>query len=319
MCIKGLLLRRFEARVIGVWVQLSAGICVCISFWVYGDRITHGQYACVAASWSAQVQALDVDVKQAESAEEVMRLAAPCPLDSSAFPCAAGTNTSSVYIFSENSMLDAVVVKASAGAIRALPYGIFAVLVSHSEFFKFVGGVRGEGADENGVSESSSVYHLRNKNLFTDPDLQLPVLKWPQSITDSALHSAWLAEAAVDAWLSIVPFPYILDAHAVVDARTSSSFSSNSSDATGANGRQCILASMHIDRARYFLRINDHDKFTSYAWTGIDLSSVCLFSALNLNLKTPFRDRIEQNFRHIFWNLHLFDRTPLPVMAGCKE
>jgi hypothetical protein len=112
---------------------------------------------------------------------------------------------------------------------------------------------------------------------------------------------------------------YILDAHAVVDARTSSSFSSNSSDAIGANGRQCILASMHIDRARYFLRINDHDKFAAFAWTGIDLSSVCLFSALNLKLKTPFRDRIEQNFRHIFWNLHLFDRAPLPVMDGCKE
>ena len=71
-----------------------------------------------------------------------------------------------------------------------------------------------------------------------------------------------------------------------------------SSDATGANGRQCILASIHIDRARYFLKIKDYDRFANYAWTCIDLSAICLFSALNLKLKTPLRDPIEQNFRH---------------------
>lgn len=265
------------------------------------------------------MQALDVDVKQAESVEEVMRLAAPCPPDASAFPCAVGINTSSVYVFSENAMLDSVVAKASAGAIRALPYGIFASLVSQDEFFKLVGGARGEDADNSSVSATSSLYHLRNKNLFTDPDLRLTSLTWPQSITDSARHSAWLAAAAVDAWLNIVPFPYILHAHAVVDALASSSFSSNSSDATGANGRLCILASIHMDQARYLLKIKDHTQFAAYAWNCIDLASVCLFSALNLKLKTPTRDYIDQNFRHILWNLHVHDRTPLPLMTGCEE
>ncbi len=148
MYIKGQLLRRFEARVLGVFVKRGTGICVCSFFGFRGNEITHEQYACVAASWSAHIQALHVDVKQAESAEEVLRLAAPCPPDLSAFPCAVGINTSSVYVFSENSILDSVVAKVSAGAIRALPYGIFASLVSQDEFFKLVGGARGEGADD---------------------------------------------------------------------------------------------------------------------------------------------------------------------------
>ncbi len=96
-----------------------------------------------------------------------MRLAAPCPPDSSAFPCGVGINTSSVYVLSENAMLDSVVAKASAGAIRALPYGIFASLVTQDEFFKLVGGARGEDADNSSVSATYSLYYLRNKNLIS--------------------------------------------------------------------------------------------------------------------------------------------------------
>ena len=116
-----------------------------------------------------------------------------------------------------------------------------------------------------------------------------------------------------------MPFSYILDAHAVVDARTSSSFASNASHATGANGRQCTLADMHIDRALYYLETKNYAEFLTGAWFCIDLSSVCLFSALNLQLQHPARDRIEANFQNIYWKLHLFDRVPLPPMAGCDE
>lgn len=248
-----------------------------------------------------------------------MRLAAPCQSDLHLLPCSVSINTTSVFVFSENSMLDYMVAKASVGAVRALPYGLFAVLVSQDDFVKYIGGVRGEGADESGVSTDSDFYHRYNRNLFTDPDFRSPALDWPQRITDSAHHSAWLAQAAVDAWLNVVPFPYMLDAHAVVGARTSSAFSPNASDAVGFNGRQCTLASIHVDRALHFLKTKNYDQFVAGAWFCIDLSSVCLFSALNLKLRHSSRDRIEQSFENIYRNLHLFDRTPLPPMPGCNE
>jgi hypothetical protein len=294
-----------------------------VVFCVILQLLTRRQYACAAASWSARIQELEVDVKQAESIEEVMRLAAPCSsaLDPSVstYPCAAGINTSSVFVFSEITMLDAMVNQSSAAAVRALPYGIFALLVSQDDYLKHVGGSRGDGADASGISPLSAAYHKANRNIFTSNDLQLQALIWPQKITDSVTHSSWLTQAAVDAWLNIVPFPYILDAHAVVDARTSSTFIPNASHATGANGRQCTLASLHIDRALYYLEAKNYPEFLFGAWFLIDLSSVCLFSALNLQLQHPARDRIEANFQNIYWKLHLHDRNPLPPMAGCDE
>ena len=293
----------------------------------------------MAASWAAQTQALEIDVKVAESVEEVMRLAAPCvsETEASAYPCAAGINTSTAFVFSENGMLDNMVRQVSAEAIRALPFGIFAFLATKEDFFKYVGGIRGEGADTSGVSDNSTSYHMHNRNLFTEPTLQvaLPIFRcsflfcnlllqvahmiWPFIVTDSLQHSSWLLQAAVDAWLNIVPFPYILDAHAVVDARQSISFSPNASDASFANGRQCTLASIHIDRSLHLIKTKDYVGFASGAWFGVDLSSVCLFSALNLRLKHPSRDHIEASLPNIYWNLHKFDRTPLAPMAGCDE
>lgn len=275
----------------------------------------------MAASWSAQTQALEVDVKIAESVAEVMRLAAPCASETevSTYPCAAGINTSTVFVFSENSMLDAMVRQVSDEAIRVLPFGVFAFLVTKEEFFKYVGGVRGDGADLSHVSDNSSSYHMHNRNLFTEPSLQVAHMSWPFVVSNSFQHSSWLLQAAVDAWLNIVPFPYILDAHAVVDARQSISFSPNASDATYANGRQCTLASIHIDRSLHLLKTKEYAEFASGAWFGVDLSSVCLFSALNLRLKHPSRDRIEASLPDIYWNLHKFDRTPLAPMAGCDE
>ena len=277
------------------------------------------QYACVAAGWSAHTQALDVDVKHADSVAELMRLAAPCPPQPHAYPCAAGINTSSVLVFAESAMLDSEVAQASAGAVRALPLGLFAALVSGDAFARSVGGTRGEGADESSATDHSAAYHLHNQNLFTDPDLRLVPLPWPTALASSAQHAAWLAQAAVDAWLGIVPFPYILHAHAVVNARSSASFSPNASDAIGANGRQCTLASIHLDHAQYHLKTQQHDKFVEGAWFCIDLSSVCLFSALNLRLKHPARDRIAASFNDIYWKLHQLDRVQLPPMAGCDE
>ncbi len=283
-------------------------------------ELTRSQYACVAAGWSAQTQALEVDVKYVESVEELMRLAAPCSSETHSYPCAAGMNTSSVLVFAENSMLDSMVTQASAGAIRALPFGIFALLVSQDAFLKYTGGIRGDGADESSVNEDASTYHLYNHNLFTNRNLKLEVLPWPsQILTNSAKHASWLVQAAVDAWLNIVPFPFIMQAHAVVNARSSATFQPNASDATGANGRQCILASIHLDRAHHYLKTNDHQKFSYGAWFFIDLSSVCLFSTLNLRLKHPARDRLADNFESIYWKLHQLDRSPLPPMAGCDE
>lgn len=281
--------------------------------------VTRAQYACVAAGWSAQTQVLEVDVKSTESAEELMRMAAPCPSQRHTYPCAAGIDTSSVLVFSENSMLDNLVAQLSAGAVRALPHGLFAELVSQEKFSRNVGGIRGDSADESGATDESSAYHLRNHNLFTDPDLQLELLTWPTVLTSSAQYATWLVQAAVDAWLNIVPFPYIMHAHAVVNARTSANFSPDSTDAIGANGRQCTLASIHLDRADYYLKTKQHDKFVAGAWFFIDLSSVCLFSTLNLRLKHPARNRIAANFDEIYWKLHQLDRIPLPPMAGCDE
>ena len=282
-------------------------------------RLTRAQYACVAAGWSAHTQALDVDVKHADSVAELMRLAAPCPPQPHAYPCAAGINASAVLVFAESAMLDSEVAQASAGAVRALPLGLFAVLVPSDAFARSVGGTRGEGADESSATDHSAAYHLHNQNLFTDPDLRLETLLWPAALASSAQHAAWLVQAAVDAWLSVVPFPYMLQAHAVVNARSSASFSPNASDAIGANGRQCTLASIHLDHAQYRLKTQQHDKFAADAWFYIDLSSVCLFSALNLRLKHPARDRIAASFNDIYWKLHQLDRVPLPPMAGCDE
>ncbi len=278
------------------------------------------QYACVAAGWSAQTQALEVDVKSADSVDELMRLAAPCPSDQQhAYPCAEGIDTLNVLVFAENAMLDSVVAQASAGAVRAMPYGLFAALVSNDTFSRNVGGARGDGADDSGTNNDSAAYHLHNHNLFTDPNLRLETLSWPAVLASSAQHAAWIVQAAVDAWLNIVPFPYMMQAHAVVNERSSATFSPNVSDAIGANGRQCTLASIHLDRAQHYLKTKEHDKFIAGAWFCIDLSSVCLFSALNLRLKHPARDRIAASFNDIYWKLHQLDRVPLPPMAGCDE
>ena len=75
------------------------------------------QYACVVAGWSAQTQALGVDVKSVESVEEVMSLAAPCSSEPSAYPCAAGINTSSVVVFTEITMLDTMVGRDSGATL----------------------------------------------------------------------------------------------------------------------------------------------------------------------------------------------------------
>jgi hypothetical protein len=122
--------------------------------------------------------------------------------------------------------------------VRALPYGLFAALVTQDAFARNVGGSRGDGADDSGATDDSLAYHQLNQHVFTHPDLQLEALTWPTVVASSAQYAAWLAQAAVDAWLDIVPFPYIVHAHAVVNARSSASFSPNASDATSANGRQ---------------------------------------------------------------------------------
>jgi hypothetical protein len=286
---------------------------------VAGITLTSEQYACAAAGLSAELQALEVDVKSVETVEEVMRMAAPCPPTLSSYPCAAGINTSLVVVFTENTMLDSMVARASAGKIRALPYGLFSVLRIATDFSISVGGIRGEDADDSGKSDHSFAYHNYNRVLFTNPALKLEIFPWPGVVSSNSLHATWIVNAAVDAWLNVVPFPYLHLAHDVVNARTSASFSPDPNNAAGANGRQCTLASIHLDRARYYLKTKQHNEFVEGGWFCIDLSSVCLFSALNLKLQHPARDRIEQNFNNIFWKLHQLDHTPLPPLKGCDE
>jgi hypothetical protein len=285
---------------------------------VYLSRVTRLQYACVVAGWSSLIQSLEVSVKAVESVEEVMRLAAPCTSEPSLHPCAAGLNTSAVLVFSEIALLDLMVTRVSEGAVRALPYGLFAVLVPKFTFNVNVGGSRGDAADESEVSEISSAYHNYMQMIFTSLDIQLPKLSWPSTISTSEEHAAWLTQAAVDAWLKVVPFPYLMQAQAVVNSRSSIMFVPNASDAIGANGAHCTLASIHLDRASYYLRNQNYDMFVFGAWHFIDLSSVCLFSALNLRLKHPARNLIEKNFNYIYWKLHQLDRSPLPPMPGCE-
>jgi hypothetical protein len=86
----------------------------------------------------------------------------------------------------------------------------------------------------------------------------------------------------------------------------------------GANSRKCSLASLHLDRARYYLRTNGIPMFLAGAWHFIDLASSCMFSVLNLQLLHPAHSRIEDNFVDIYWKLMQLDRTPLPEIDGCK-
>jgi hypothetical protein len=283
-------------------------------------EITRTQYACVAAGWSAQTQALEVDVKSIDSVEELMRLAAPCPSHPHTFPCAVGINTSSVLVFAENSMLDSLVTRVSAGAVRSLPIGLFAELVSQDTFSRSVGGIRGDGADESGVTNDSSEYHLRNQILFTDIELQLETLIWPTDLLgNSVQHATWLAQAAVDAWLNVVPFPHLSFAQAVVRSHSSSSFAPSATKATNRNGRFCTLAALYLDQAQHFLRSNDHGRFVQVAWLFVDVAGVCLFSSRTFGFDHPSRERIQSNFKDTFWKVVQLDRSPLPDLPGCEK
>jgi hypothetical protein len=295
--------------------------------------LTHApasQYACVAAGWSAQTQALEIDVKAAESVEEVMRLAAPCVSESPAYvpphlpplhfcnilrsyPCAAGINTSSVLVFTDIASLDLLVTQASAGAIRALPLGLFAALVTQDSFTQSTVST----SDDLSKSDAASAYHSHVSSVFTDPSIQLPVLTWPDPISTAGQHASWLVNAAVDAWLKHASWHFLRHAHAVVAARTAASFLPNVTSPIGANGRQCTLASLHLDRAQHYLSTHDTPQFLAGAWFFIDLASVCMFSVLNLQLLHPASARIEEQFVVMYWKLMQLDRQPLPEMAGC--
>jgi len=274
----------------------------------------------VAAGWSAQTRSLEVDVKSADSVEELMRLAAPCPspVHALAHPCAAGINTSSVLVFSENAMLDAMVAQASAGAVRALPYGIFATLVSRDTFFRNVGGVTGEGADDSSLSHDSAAYHLYNQHVFTDPDLQLQPLTWPSDITTSEQYATWLVHAAIDAWLSVVPFPHLAQAQAVVSSRSSHRFSPDASNALDRSGRMCTLAALLLDHAQH-VKSKDDARYAELAWHFVDHAAVCLFAVRTFNFHHTSHGRIRANFQQTFWSALQLDRTPLPEPAGCDK
>ena len=249
-----------------------------------------------------------------------MRLAAPCPspVHALAHPCAAGINTSSVLVFSENAMLDAMVAQASAGAVRALPYGIFATLVSRDTFFRNVGGVTGEGADDSSFSHDSAAYHLYNQHVFTDPDLQLQPLTWPSVITTSEQHATWLVHAAIDAWLSVVPFPHFAQAQAVVSSRSSHRFSPDASNALDRSGRMCTLAALLLDHAQH-VKFKDDARYAELAWRFVDHAAVCLFAVRTFNFHHTSHGRIRANFQQTFWSALQLDRTPLPEPAGCDK
>jgi len=249
-----------------------------------------------------------------------MRLAAPCPSPAHALahPCAAGINTSSVLVFAENAMLDAMVAQASAGAVRALPYGIFATLVSRDTFSRKVGEVTGEGAGNIGFSHEIAAYHLYNQQLLTDPDLQLEPLTWPSVITTSEQHATWLVHAAVDAWLSVVPFTHFAQAQAVVSSRSSHRFSPDASNALDRSGRMCTLAALLLDHAQH-VKSKDGLSYVEHAWRFVDHAAVCLFAVRTFHIQHPSHDRIRANFQQTFWNTLQLDRTPLPDPAGCDN
>jgi len=269
------------------------------------------QYACIAAGWSAQTQALEVDVKFVDSINEVMRLAAPCVDETvvSAFACAAGFNTSSIFVFTEISMLDSMVSQATAGAIRALPYGLFASLVPHDIFFKTIA---------SNVDDSKQ-YHTLAQQVFTDPSIQLPPLYWPSALSNQAEHATWIAYAAIDAWLSIVPFPYLSQARAVVNLHSPSSFVPSVSNAIGRNGRICTLAALYLDQSLHCIKTEDYPQFVAAAWLFVDYAAICLFSARTFGFEHPSRSRIEANFKETLWKVMQIDRSPLPQMSGCDK
>jgi len=262
------------------------------------------QYACIAAGWSAQTQALEVDVKFVDSINEVMRLAAPCV---TAYTCAAGFNISSIFVFTEISMLDSMVSQATAGAIRALPYGLFASLVPHDIFFKTIA---------SNVDDSKQ-YHTLAQQVFTD--IQLPPLYWPSALSNQAEHATWIAYAAIDAWLSIVPFPYLSQARAVVNLHSSSSFVPSVSNAIGRNGRICTLAALYLDQSLHCIKTEDYSQFVAAAWLFVDYAAICLFSARTFGFEHPSRSRIEANFKKTLWKVMQIDRSPLPQMSGCDK
>jgi hypothetical protein len=261
-----------------------------------------------------------VDVKSADSVEELMRLAAPCPSPAHALahPCAAGINTSSVLVFAENAMLDAMVAQASAGTVRALPYGIFAALVSWDTFTRNAGGITGEGADDSGFSDDSAAYHLYNQQMFTDPDHQLERLTWPSVLTTSEQHATWLVHAAVDAWLSVLPFPHFAQALAVVSSRSSDRFSPDVSNALDHSGRMCTLAALLLDHAQH-VKSKDDLSYVEQAWRFVDHAAVCLFAVSTFHIRHPSHDRIRANFQQTLWNALQLDRFSLPEPAGCAK
>jgi hypothetical protein len=280
----------------------------CVSWY----SVTLSQYACVVAGWSAQTQALGIDVKFAESIDEVMRLAAPCVSNdptTTAYTCAAGLDTSSTFVFTEISMLDSMVAQASAGAIRALPYGLFASLLLQDVFVK-------KTASEN---DASHAYHTFIQESFTHPSVQLPPLYWPSTISDQAQHATWIAHAAIDAWLKIVPFQYISQVHSVVNSFSSSSFAPSVSNAIGRNGRTCNIAALYLDQSQHYIETKNDAQFVTAAWLFVDHAAICLFSVRTFGVVHSSHDRIRAHYKEMFWKVTQLDRSPLPEMPGCDK
>jgi hypothetical protein len=258
------------------------------------------------------MQALGIDVKFAESIDEVMRLAAPCVSDDptiTAYTCAAGLNTSSIFVFTEISMLDSMVDQASVGAIRALPHGLFASLLLRDVFFDTI-------ASE---SDASNAYHSFVHESFTLPSIQLPPLLWPSTISDQAQHATWIAYAAIDAWLKIVPFPYISQVHSVVNSFSASSFAPSVSNAIGRNGRICNIAALYLDKSQHLIETKNDAQFVTAAWLFVDHAAICLFSVRTFGFAHSFHDRIRANYKEMLWKVTQLDRSPLPEPPGCEK
>ncbi len=258
------------------------------------------------------MQTLGIDVKIAESVDEVMRLAAPCSSDEqtmTAVTCAAGFNTTSVFVFTEISMLDLMVARATAGAVRALPYGLFAKLMPQDEFFK-------RTASENDVAHT---YHTSVAQLFALPSIKLQPLVWPGVLSSEAEHATWIAYAAIDAWLNIVPFPYVSQVLSVIDLFSSSSFAPSESNAVGRNGRTCNIAALYLDQSRHYIKTKADTQFVDSAWRFVDFAAVCLFSVRTFSFSHPSHERIRANYEEMVWKVVQVDRSPLPALHGCDK
>jgi hypothetical protein len=223
-----------------------------------------------------------------------------------------------VFVFSENSMVDALVAQASEGALRALPYGIFTELVSQETFSKKVGGIPNDGSDISGVSSDSFAYHSLNHNLFAASDIQIENLSPGSIISNEQQHASWLVQAAIDSWLNVVPFTHRSHAHAVVQARSTSKFASNVSNAAHHHGRVCNLAAFALDLSQYLIKIKDQPRFVHAAWEFVDLAAICLFSVRTFSFSHPLHDRVRSLFHDMLWKVMQLDRSPLHEMPACS-